>query len=171
RGDTGMAGHEEFVLDASLAPATRGCCRDRDSTASCPEGCAMSTPTPAADRNLIFGLLALQMDFVTREQLLEAMHACMVQKQTPRGEILSRGGVLEEDDRADLERLVERHIRRHGGQPQASLAALRVEPGLRRDLGRLDDADVRASVAHVGPPAPAAESPVQPPDGSPSVPG
>ena len=30
----------------------------------------MTMASPAADRNLIFGLLALQMDFVTREQLL-----------------------------------------------------------------------------------------------------
>jgi hypothetical protein len=31
----------------------------------------MATPAPAADRNLIFGLIALQMDFVTREQLVD----------------------------------------------------------------------------------------------------
>ena len=44
----------------------------------------MSTPSPAADRNLVFGLLALQMDFVTREQLLDAMHAWMLDKPTHR---------------------------------------------------------------------------------------
>jgi hypothetical protein len=33
----------------------------------------MSTPSPVADRNLIVGVLALQMDFVTREQLLDAV--------------------------------------------------------------------------------------------------
>ena len=29
----------------------------------------------SADRNLLFGILALQMDFITRDQLVEAMHA------------------------------------------------------------------------------------------------
>jgi hypothetical protein len=54
----------------------------------------MSTPSPVADRNLVFGLLALHMDFVTREQLLDAMAAWMLDKQTPLGEILCRRGVL-----------------------------------------------------------------------------
>jgi hypothetical protein len=30
---------------------------------------------PFADRNLLFGVLALQMDFITREQLIAAMQA------------------------------------------------------------------------------------------------
>ncbi len=107
----------------------------------------MSTPSPVAERNLIFGLLALQMDFVTREQLLDAMSAWMLDKQTPLGEILCRRGVLAEDDRADLDRLVHKHLQRHGNNPQASLATLRVEPSVRRDLGRLDDPDVQASLA------------------------
>src|SRR4051812_45297084 len=72
----------------------------------------MSTPFQAADRNLIFGLLALQMDFVSREQLLDAMHAWMLDKHKPLGEILCRRGVLAQDDRDDLGRLVDKHIKR-----------------------------------------------------------
>src|SRR5438309_473417 len=90
----------------------------------------------AADRNLIFGLLALQMDFVSREQLLDAMSAWMFQKHTPLGEVLCRRGVLAEEDRIDLDRLVDRHLKRHGGNPQASLAALSVEPEVRQQLDR-----------------------------------
>jgi PAS domain S-box-containing protein len=101
----------------------------------------------SADRNLLFGLLALQMDFVTREQLLDALNAWMLEKQAPLGEILCRRGALAEDDRADLDRLVDKHIKRHGDNPQASLAALRVEPDVRQDLGRLEDPDVQASIA------------------------
>jgi hypothetical protein len=29
-----------------------------------------------ADRSLLFGILALQMDFMSREQFVAAMHAC-----------------------------------------------------------------------------------------------
>jgi WD40 repeat protein/serine/threonine protein kinase len=110
----------------------------------------MSTPSPAADRNLVFGLLALQMDFVTREQLLDAMHAWMLDKQTPLGDILCRRGVLDARRARALDALVEMHVEQHGN-PQASLAALRVEPSVRRDLGQLDDADVQASLAGLAP--------------------
>jgi tetratricopeptide (TPR) repeat protein len=112
-----------------------------------PEGAAMSVPSPSADRNLLFGLLALQMDFLSREQLLEAMLAWMLEKQTPLGEILTRRGVLTEDDRADIERLVEKHVRRHGGEPRASLAAVRVEPDLHASLSALEDDDIQSSLA------------------------
>ena len=74
----------------------------------------MSTPSPVADRNLIFGLLALQMDFVTREQLLDAMHAWMLDKQTPLGEILCRRGVLADDDRSCSRRWLVREAPRAG---------------------------------------------------------
>jgi serine/threonine protein kinase len=107
----------------------------------------MSTPPSTADRNLIFGLLALQMDFVSREQLLDAMNAWMLDKQTPLGDILCRRGVLTEEERTDIDRLVDRHIKRHGDDPKASLAALRAEPGVRHDLHRLGDPDMQASIA------------------------
>ena len=34
----------------------------------------------AADRNLLFGILALQMDFISRDQLIEALHAWVLAK-------------------------------------------------------------------------------------------
>jgi tetratricopeptide (TPR) repeat protein len=114
----------------------------------------MSAPVPAADRNLIFGLLALQMDFITREQLLDALHAWMLAKHNPLGQVLCRRGFLAEDARADLERLVDRYIKGHGSDPRASLAALRVEPLIRSQLLHLKDADVQHSIAALSPPPP-----------------
>jgi serine/threonine protein kinase/transposase len=107
----------------------------------------MPTPTPSADRNLLFGLLALQMDFLTRDHLLEAMNAWMLEKGTPLGEILCRRGVLAEDDRTDIDRIVEKHVKRHGGDAQASLAAVRVEAKVRASLAALVDADIQSSLA------------------------
>src|SRR5438874_748185 len=111
----------------------------------------MSTPSPCADRNLIFGLLALQMDFVSREQLLDAMSVWMLRKNTPLWQILCERGVLSTRRSDMLEELVEEHVAQHGGDAQVSLAALRVEPSVRRDLVRLDDADVQASIASLAP--------------------
>jgi hypothetical protein len=45
-----------------------------------------STPTrPSADRNLLFGILALQMDFLGRDALIAAMNAWVLDKAKPLG--------------------------------------------------------------------------------------
>jgi serine/threonine protein kinase/formylglycine-generating enzyme required for sulfatase activity len=111
----------------------------------------MSTPSPVTDRNLILGLLALQMDFLTSEQLLDALYAWMRRKATPLGEILREQGFLNDRRLALLQGMVDEHIAQHGGDPQASLAALRVEASVRRDLGQFDDPDVQASLAGLQP--------------------
>ena len=41
-----------------------------------------------ADRNLLFGILAMQMDFITREQLISAMQAWVFDKSKTLGQIL-----------------------------------------------------------------------------------
>jgi formylglycine-generating enzyme required for sulfatase activity/tRNA A-37 threonylcarbamoyl transferase component Bud32 len=80
----------------------------------------MSTPSSIADRNLIFGLLALQMGFVTREQLLDGMNAWMLHKSTPIGEILRECGRLDGQKLELLEGLVEEHIAKCGSHLQAT---------------------------------------------------
>jgi hypothetical protein len=52
-------------------------------------------PSPAsADRNLLFGILALQMDFVSRDALLQAMNAWVLDKPKPLGAILVEHGAM-----------------------------------------------------------------------------
>jgi hypothetical protein len=51
----------------------------------------MSEPTPsrpAPDRNLLFGILALQMDFIGRAALVAAMNAWVLDKHKPLGQVL-----------------------------------------------------------------------------------
>jgi hypothetical protein len=43
---------------------------------------------PCADRNLLFGILALQMDFISRDALIAARHAWVQDKKKNLGEIL-----------------------------------------------------------------------------------
>jgi hypothetical protein len=40
------------------------------------------------DRNLLFGILALPMDFISRDALIAAMHAWVLNKQKPLGQVL-----------------------------------------------------------------------------------
>jgi tetratricopeptide (TPR) repeat protein len=53
----------------------------------------------ASDRNLLFGILALQMDFVSRDDLVVAMNAWVLDKQKSLGEILVAQGALTAGDR------------------------------------------------------------------------
>ena len=46
------------------------------------------------DRNLLFGILALQVDFVTRDDLVAAMNAWALAKHKPLGQILVETGAL-----------------------------------------------------------------------------
>jgi hypothetical protein len=51
----------------------------------------MPNPSPAqpsVDRNLLFGILAEQMDFVSRDALIAAMHARVMAKHRPLADLL-----------------------------------------------------------------------------------
>src|SRR5262245_65353429 len=54
----------------------------------------------ASDRNLLFGILALQMDFISRDALVAAMHAWVLDKQKSLGGILVACGALARGHRA-----------------------------------------------------------------------
>jgi WD40 repeat protein/tRNA A-37 threonylcarbamoyl transferase component Bud32 len=101
----------------------------------------------AADRNLLFGVLALQLDFIGRDALIAAMNAWVLDKAKPLDEILVAQGALAPDCHALLQGLVQKHLQRHGGDPQKSLAAL-PSPAL-AELGGIPDPDVQASLVHV----------------------
>src|SRR5271166_4646692 len=112
----------------------------------------MPEPTPgdhAADRNLLFGILALQMDFIGRDTLIEAMHAWVLRKDKPLGHILREQGALRDDTHALLEALVCKHLELHGGNPQQSLAAASSLNEIRKHLQQIADADLQASLTHV----------------------
>ena len=99
--------------------------------------------TPAqADRNLLAGVLALQMDFVTGDQLLVAMNAWALRKDTPLLDLLHQDGVLAGEDREALEHLVERHVARHG-DARKSLASLHLDSDARRELEQIKSTDVQ----------------------------
>ncbi len=102
-----------------------------------------------SDRNLLFGVLAVQTDFVSRDALLRAMSAWVLDKGKPLGHILREQGALSAEHHALLESLVQAHVRQHGDDPARSLAALSTGADARQSLGGLTDPDVQASLAHV----------------------
>ncbi len=95
----------------------------------------------SADRNLLFGILALQMDFISRDALIAAMNAWLLQKDRPLAALLEEGGALEPAACAVLEPLVRHHIEQHGGDPARSLASLSSVDWIRADLAPIGEAD------------------------------
>ena len=106
-------------------------------------------PGAAADRNLLLGIIALQMDFVGRDALIAAMHAWVLKKATPLAQILQDQGALSESRRSLLDALVQEHIKLHDDDPQKSLAALSSIGSVREGLSRIADSDVQASLGLV----------------------
>ncbi len=107
----------------------------------------MSPPSHNADRNLLVGIIALQMDFISRDQLIAAMAAWVVDKHKALGQVLSEQGVLSPEDHEGIESLVRRHLLRHGNDAERSLAALSsIGQRLRDELSRIADPDIQASL-------------------------
>jgi serine/threonine-protein kinase len=78
----------------------------------------------ALDRNLLFGVIALRMDFVSRDALIAALHAWCLQMDKSIDEILVERGALAEDERSLLDPLVGKHLDQLGDDAERSLAAL-----------------------------------------------
>ncbi len=52
----------------------------------------------SSDRNLLLGIVALQMDFISRDELIAAMHGWTLDKTRSLSEILVRNGALDPTD-------------------------------------------------------------------------
>jgi serine/threonine protein kinase len=111
-----------------------------------------------ADRNLLFGILALHNGFISRDALIRAMSIWITEKQTPLGEILVRQGDLSPEFHFMMEALVQAHLKQHGDDPEASLAALSTTALARVLLEEFGDADLRTSLN----PSARAEGPTAP---------
>jgi hypothetical protein len=68
----------------------------------------------------------------------------------PLAEHLERAGALAPEDRRAIEPLIAAHVRRHGNDPQKSLASLSSADRLKRDLAGIDDSELEHSLAFVG---------------------
>jgi serine/threonine-protein kinase len=97
------------------------------------------------ERNLLFGVLALQLELLDCRQFADVCCGWAARKGESLADLLVARGWLTPIDRAEIERLLERKLRRHGGDARASLADL--WGGFLRDaLAEVDDPDVRKSL-------------------------
>ena len=97
---------------------------------------------PATDLNLLLGVTALQIDFITRDALIDAMQAWVRDKERSLVDILRAAGHLSERQAELLLNLAQEHIRRSGGTATAGLAALSSLDNVRPLFEAVDDADL-----------------------------
>jgi serine/threonine-protein kinase len=79
---------------------------------------------PAADRNLLLGVIALQTNFIDRDGLLAAIRTWSKNKTTSLGQILLDESRITAPQLKALISLVDLHLQRHGNDPQRSLQAV-----------------------------------------------
>ena len=106
--------------------------------------------TAAADRHLLFGLLALQNGLIDQSQLVAAFHAWTRDKARPLADHLIALGHIDADGRGAVEAMAALHLKKHGGDVERSLAAVPACPSTRKGLAGLDDPDIEATLGHVG---------------------
>jgi serine/threonine protein kinase/tetratricopeptide (TPR) repeat protein len=98
------------------------------------------------DRNLLFGVLALQADLIDPARFAEACSAWAARKNTPLADLLVERGWLSAADRADIERILARKLARHDGDARASLAEVTTAE-VRESLAEIHDPDIHLSLS------------------------
>jgi len=102
------------------------------------------------DRNLLAGLLALQLDFIDRDEMIQAMQAWVLDKSRDLESILVDQGALEPDTGELLSGVIRKHLTEHDSDPQKSLATLPApDDALTHHVKELEDPELQVSLGHV----------------------
>jgi formylglycine-generating enzyme required for sulfatase activity len=112
-------------------------------------------PRPDPDRDLLFGMLALQWDFLSKEDLLKALRVWVQQDGRPLTEIIREQGSLGPADQTFLHELVQKYLRQHGDTELDGQAAPSKEPAPKGTVTTADP-DWNADVTPLPPPPPPA---------------
>ncbi|MEM8944461.1 MAG: WD40 repeat domain-containing serine/threonine protein kinase [Planctomycetota bacterium] len=104
---------------------------------------------PFNNRDLLYGVLAVQMGYVDRRQLISAIGSRHAGDLESMGDVLLHQQVIDEECKRSLDQLVEDHIALHGNDSAKSLATLGGIGSLENELRTLGFSDVNATLAHL----------------------
>ena len=76
------------------------------------------------DRNLLFAVIALQDDLIDQAQFADVCAGWAMRLERPLAELLIERGWVTEQDRSDVERKLERKLKKHQGDVRATLGAV-----------------------------------------------
>ena len=120
------------------------------------------------DRNLLFGLLALQNGLIDQGQLVAAFQAWTRDKAGRWPTTSSTAATSTPTSAAVIEAMAGLHVKKHGGDVEKSLAAVRRTARLARAWPHLGEPDIEATLARVArartarPPTPTTTTPTAP---------
>ena len=97
---------------------------------------------PSAERDLLFGLLALQIGLIDQSKLVAAFQAWTLDKARALADHLVSRGDLDADQCAGVEAMVGLHLKKHGGDAEKSLAVIPAGRSTRESLAALGDPDI-----------------------------
>src|SRR5271163_3287162 len=103
----------------------------------------------AADRDLLFGLLALQNGLIDQGQLVAAFQAWTRDRARPLAEHLVARGDLDAEQRIGVEAMVGLHLKKHGNDAGRSLGAIPAGPSTRESLAALGDPDIEHTLTRL----------------------
>jgi eukaryotic-like serine/threonine-protein kinase len=104
----------------------------------------------AAERHLLFGLIALQLGLIDQSQLVAAFQGWARDKSRPLPDHLADRGGLDADVRAAVEAMVALHMKKHRGDTEKSLASIPAGHSTRERLAALGDPELNGTVARLG---------------------
>jgi serine/threonine-protein kinase len=102
-----------------------------------------------ADRDLLFGLLALQVGLIDQGQLVAAFQSWTRDKARPLAEYLAARGDLDTEQCAGVEAMVGLHLKKHRGDAERSLAAIPAGRSTRQSLAALGDPVIEHSLTQL----------------------
>jgi serine/threonine-protein kinase len=102
----------------------------------------------AADRNLLFGLLALQNGLINQVQLVAAFQAWTLDRGRALADHFIALGHLNEAQRAVVDAMADLHVAKHG-DTERSLAAVSAGRSTRESLAQIGDAQIHATLARL----------------------
>ncbi len=101
------------------------------------------------DRNLLFGLLALQNGLINQVQLVAAFQAWTRVKGKALADHFIERGDLDADQRGVIDALLGLHVKKHGGEVEKSLAAVPMNRSARARLAELGEPEIGATLARL----------------------
>jgi serine/threonine-protein kinase len=102
------------------------------------------------DRNLLFGVLALQDELIDAKQFADLCAGWALQPEKSLAELLLDRGWITVEDRSDIERRLDRRLARHGGDTSETLQALAEGLKVRQTLQAVAHPRVRESITAPG---------------------
>ncbi len=97
------------------------------------------------DRNLLFGLIAMQSDLIEMRQFVDACTLWGSRKENSLADVLVEQGWLLSDDREHVEYILKRRMQKTDGDVKKSLAGMPDE--VKNTLARIGDQDIRESLS------------------------